>query len=94
MKNTKDKPRVRLDEIGLYLRTIQAEYKPKTNQEMADLITQFFNVLCLPEDIEHYEALYQEEIIRHRASIGSEDLELESRRHEYFSKINRSNPFY
>jgi hypothetical protein len=83
-----------MDEIGLYLRTIQADYKPKTNQEMADLITQFFNVLCLPEDIDHYEALFQEELLQHRASITSEDWELESRRSEYFSKLGRSNPFH
>lgn len=94
MENTQNKPRVRLDEIGLYLRTIQADYKPETNQEMADLITQFFNVLCLPEDIEHYESLFQEELIQHRASLNSEDLELESRRHSYFTKLGRSNPFY
>jgi hypothetical protein len=86
--NTQEKPRVKMDEIGLYLRTIRADYKPETTQEMADLITQFFNVLCLPEDIEHYETLFYEGLKQ------QEDLELESRRHEYFSKLNRSNPFY
>lgn len=97
MENVQNKPRVRLDEIGVYIRTIQADYKPKTTQEMADLITEFFNVICLVEDIEHYELLHhEEELVRHRASLNSPevDWELESRRAEYFSKINRSNPFY
>ena len=86
---TDNKPRVRMDEIGLYLRTIEAEYKPKDNQERADLITQFFDVLCLPEDIEHYEALYEEDSLK---SIEM-DWELESRRNQYFSELNRINPF-
>lgn len=86
---TYNKPRVRMDEIGLYLRTIEAEYKPKDNQERADLITQFFDVLCLPEDIEHYEALYEEDSLK---SIEM-DWELESRRNQYFSELNRINPF-
>ena len=86
---TYNKPRVQMDEIGLYLRTIEAEYKPKDNQERADLITQFFDVLCLPEDIEHYEALYEEDSLK---SIEM-DWELESRRNQYFSELNRINPF-
>lgn len=89
MKDISNKPRVRMDEIGLYLRTIEAEYKPKDNQERADLITQFFDVLCLPEDIEHYEALYEEDSLK---SIEM-DWELESRRNQYFSELNRINPF-
>ncbi len=91
MKSIDNKPRVRMDEIGLYLRTIEAEYRPKTNQERADLITQFFDVLCLPEDIEHYEQLY-EEFERYKEKLLT-DWELESRRESYFSQINRINPF-
>lgn len=79
-----------MDEIGLYLRTIEAEYKPETNQERADLITQFFDVLCLVEDIEHYEQLHEEE--RYRGNVET-DWELESRRAEYFSSIGSRNPF-
>jgi hypothetical protein len=85
MNNTQNKPRVRLDEIGLYLRTIQADYKPETNQEMADLITQHFNVLCLVEDIEHYLELEHNHIIQ--------DYELDSRRAKYFSQLGLRNPF-
>jgi hypothetical protein len=85
MNNTQNKPRVRLDEIGLYLRTIQLDYKPEDNQEMADLITQHFNVLCLVEDIEHYLELEHNHIIQ--------DYELDSRRAKYFSQLGLSNPF-
>ena len=85
MNNTQNKPRVRLDEIGLYLRTIQLDYKPEDNQEMADLITQHFNVLCLVEDIEHYLELEHNHIIQ--------DYELDSRRAKYFSQLGLRNPF-
>ena len=37
MKRVNQRERVRLDEIGLYLRTIQLDYKPEDNQEMAGL---------------------------------------------------------
>jgi len=82
--NVESKPKVRMDEIGLYLRTIQLDYKPEDNQEMADLITQHFNVLCLVEDIEHYLEL-EHHIIQ--------DYELDSRRAKYFSQLGLRNPF-
>ena len=72
-----------MDELGLYLRTIQLDYKPESTQEMADLITYYFNVICLPEDIEEYNRLHQ----------INQDWELESRREEYFNSINRINPY-
>jgi hypothetical protein len=90
MSKINTRPRVRMDELGIYLTAIEAEFKPKTTQERADLITMNFNVLCLVEDIEHYEEFYHhlpEEIMR-------EDYELDSRRELYFQSINRSNPFY
>jgi len=96
MSNVNIKQRIRMDEIGLYLRTIEAEYKPKDNQERADLITQFFNVLCLPEDIEHYEALWDrhnEEKSAQEEWCNGPDYELESRRAKYFSQIGGENPF-
>jgi hypothetical protein len=85
MKKVKQRERVRMDEIGLYLRTIQLDYKPEDNQEMADLITQHFNVLCLVEDIEHYLELEHNHIIQ--------DYELDSRRAKYFSQLGLRNPF-
>jgi hypothetical protein len=87
MKKVKQRERVRMDEIGLYLRTIQLDYKPEDNQEMADLITQHFNVLCLVEDIEHYLEL------EHNHIIINEDYELDSRRAKYFSQLGLRNPF-
>lgn len=87
MKKVKQRERVRMDEIGLYLRTIQLDYKPEDNQEMADLITQHFNVICLVEDIEHYLEL------EHNHTIINEDYELDSRRAKYFSQLGLRNPF-
>jgi len=87
MKKVKQRERVRMNEIGLYLRTIQLDYKPEDNQEMADLITQHFNVLCLVEDIEHYLEL------EHNHTIINEDYELDSRRAKYFSQLGLRNPF-
>ena len=78
--NISEKPRVRQDEIGLYIRTIELDYRVNSNQELADLITHFFNVLCLEEDIVNYKSI-------------TNDWELESRREEYFSSINRINPY-
>ena len=72
--------RVRIDELGLYIRTITVDYGNISTQEMADLITHFFNVLCLEEDIINYKSI-------------SYDWELESRREEYFNSINRINPY-
>ena len=87
MKRVNQRERVRLDEIGLYLRTIQLDYKPEDNQEMADLITKHFNVLCLVEDVEHYLEL------EHDLNIINEDYELEDRRAKYFSELGLRNPF-
>lgn len=80
----KIKKRVRLDEIGLYIRTINQDYKVKSHQEMADLITEHFNVICLEEDVKYYEELefYHREM--QNAIIQNEDHELESRKHNYF----------
>lgn len=86
---TQQKSRVRMDEIGLFLRTIQSEYQPKTNQEMADLISHHFNVICLVEDINHYEELttYHEQEIE-------EDYELMGKREQYCRQLGVQNPFY
>jgi hypothetical protein len=88
MENIDNRSRIRLDELGLYLRTIEIDYKPKDNKERAELITQFFNVICYEEDVDHYEQLthsYQEFI--------DNDWDLESRREGYFKALNIINPF-
>jgi len=80
--------KVRIEDIELFLKTIAIDYKPKDNQEKADLISEHFNVICTLEDIEEYEMIfeYHQEIM--------EDFEIEDKRHSYFQKLNISNPFY
>jgi hypothetical protein len=87
MNNIQNKPRVKISEIGLFLKTIEIDYKPKDNQERAELITKYFPVLCLKEDVDHYEELcnIRQEIV--------EDYELEDRRHSYFQALGTKNPF-
>jgi hypothetical protein len=84
MKDIQAKPRVQVSEIGLFLKTIEIDYKPKDNQERAELITKYFPVLCLKEDVDRYEMF---------CTNPQEDYELLNRREEYFSKINSINPF-
>lgn len=78
------RPRVRMDELGLYLKTIELDYCPKNNKERAELITEFFPVLCLEEDVDKYERLSIE---------PQEDWELESRRHSFFQSLGRGDYF-
>ena len=84
MKKIKDLPKIRQDEIGMYLKAIELDYKPQNNQERAELITTHFHVLCLVEDIEHYEELHAQ---------LNRDYELISRREEYFKELGTFNPF-
>lgn len=84
MEKIDNLPRVRQDEIGMYLRTIELDYKPNSNEERAELITKFFNVLCLVEDIEHHEMLHRK---------LARDYELAARREAYFRELGTYNPF-
>jgi hypothetical protein len=68
-----------MHELGMYLFAIELDYSPSNNKEMAQLITENFGVLCLEEDIQHYE-----ELTFHYNEILNEDFELESRRQEYY----------
>lgn len=77
------KPRVQMQELGVFLRTIEIDFKPQNNAERAQLITEYFPVLCLEEDVDRYEML----------SNIKEDYELESRRESYFQSIGKINPF-
>jgi hypothetical protein len=79
-KNVSDKPRVTQSEIGLYIRTVELDYIITSNQELADLITHYFGVICLEEDVIKYKN-------------PTTDWELESRRADYFNAINRINPY-
>ena len=88
MQGIQAKPRVTMLDIGLYLRTIHLDYKPKDNQEMADLITEHFPVICLVEDIEQYETMCY-----YNSLIAEDDYELMSRREKYFRQLGILNPF-
>ena len=81
-------PKVKIDDLGLFLKTIELDYKPKDNQERADLISEHFNVICTLEDIEEYEMLSQ----HHEEFM--EDFELEGRRSSHFAKLCMYNNFY
>jgi hypothetical protein len=87
--STTTRERIRMDEIGLYLKTIELDYRPKDNAERADLITEHFPVLCLEEDIEQYE-----EMLYYNDSIIEDDWETTSRRESYAQQQGLSNPFY
>ena len=84
MQETKNLPRVRQDEIGMFLRTIELDYRPNSNKERAELITTHFDVLCLVEDIEHYEILHAQ---------LARDYELAARREAYCRELGTHNPF-
>jgi hypothetical protein len=90
MEKTSNQKRIEIEEIGLYLRTIQMDYSPKNNKEMAELISKHFNVICEEEDVDNYHVLYE-----HHEELNKrdEDYELESRREAYFQSIGQSNPF-
>lgn len=91
MEQTSPKKRIEIEEIGLYLRTIQIDYPNKNNKEMAELISRHFDVICEEEDIDNYHVLYEH---HEELQKRDEDYELESRREAYFQSIGRSNPFY
>lgn len=84
MEDIKNLPRVQQYEIGMFLKAIEVDYRPNSNGERAELITTHFNVLCLVEDIEHYEMLHRE---------LARDYELAARREGYFRELGTHNPF-
>lgn len=86
MEKVKQLPKVQLDEIGMYLRTIELDYKPTTNKERAELITQHFEVLCTEEDVEHYEELHH-----FTTHFVEQDFETESKRESYFQSLGTFN---
>jgi hypothetical protein len=81
------RPRVRMDEIGLFLKTIELDYCPKDNEERAQLITDNFPVICLKEDVDKYEERLNKTFIE-------EDWELEGRRHTYLQSLGVNNSYF
>ncbi len=57
MKKSK---KVRMEDIGLYIRTITMDYNPKNQKELAELISEQFDVICTEEDIAHYDELNEQ----------------------------------
>lgn len=55
-----EKIKIKMSDIGLYLRIIHMDYNPSTKEELSALVEEHFNVLCTPEDIELYEQLHKE----------------------------------
>ena len=53
-----NRKRVKIEDIGMYLRLIQMDYQPDNNKELALLISENFNVYCVAKDIEIYEKLH------------------------------------
>lgn len=88
MNKVKELERVRLDELGMYLKAINLEYGSVDNREMSILITKNFKVLCTEQDVYNYEVLEH----YHNAKI-EEDYELEARRDKYFRSLNTPNPY-
>lgn len=69
-----DLQRVKVEDIGLYIKVIRKDYSPTTNKELARLITEHFKIDCKVMDISHYEGLCMSQI---------EDYERASREVEY-----------
>jgi hypothetical protein len=89
MKKTDIFPKVKIEEIGLYIKALQMDYILKDNAHIAKLITKNFNVLCKEEDILKYEELHH-----YYEQFREEDMELIARREGYFKSLGVSNPFY
>jgi hypothetical protein len=78
-KQTITLPKVNTNDLGLFIQMIKEDYKPKNNEELADLISKEFNTVCTVEDIEEYYSL-AEELSEH----FNEDFELESRKQQFY----------
>lgn len=71
----KTQTRVKIEQLKLMVQFVLAEYPQIRGDfvKMSVIITNNFNVLCLPSDLEHYYSLQS----------NGEDYELESRKQEY-----------
>jgi 2-polyprenyl-3-methyl-5-hydroxy-6-metoxy-1,4-benzoquinol methylase len=49
--------KIAVENIGMCIRTIEMDYNPKTLEELAELISDQFDVNCTVEDIEYYETI-------------------------------------
>ena len=77
MKTTLKK-KIDIRSVGIYAKTILLDYKPKSQEELATLISEHFNCICTTQDLQDYEQLYE-----HNKVIEHEDWELENRKQQY-----------
>ena len=81
MLKKQQKPKVKFSELGTYLRIVALDYPEAQEDELADIISEYFNVVCTTKDIENYRYLhYMSEKEENSFTLG-EDFELESRKH-------------
>ena len=58
MGEIKQLEKVKSYEIGFFIKVILLDYRPSDNQELADLITEHFEVDCTKEDIDNYQMVF------------------------------------
>ena len=51
--------RVKVEDVGVYLKLIQMDYQCDSDDQLATLISEQFNVDCREQDIQAYENLYK-----------------------------------
>lgn len=69
--------KINLINLPLYIKTLKADYKIKSDEELCNLIYEHFNVLCTIEDLEEFN-MQQEHLID--VFHMHEDFELENRK--------------
>ena len=76
--------KVSIDELRLYLTTIELDFKPSNNEQRISLLKQYFGVIITEKEFRDFEmSEYWEE------KFFGEDFELEARKHEYFLKLKQ-----
>ena len=84
LKRKKTLERVKIEELGLYLKAIYLQYGEKSHKEYSELVSKEFNVICTEQDVENL----------HLAELNlKQDFELIAMRTEYFRNLNKPNPY-
>jgi len=89
MNSIDTRKRVNIEDIGLYIKSLQIDYNLGNNARIAMLITKHFNVFCTEEDILKYE-----ELSYYHECFSEEEYDLLNEREQYFKQLGRTNPFY
>jgi hypothetical protein len=81
--------KVSVDELRLYLTTIELDFKPSNNKQRISLLKQYFEVIITEKEFEEFEiGEYYSQKFNEDCFFG-EDFELENRKHEYFLKLKQ-----